>query len=244
MSSPMGPSGSGLAIKGSGSRAAEWCAGRPAPGARCTRFLVPPQHPAGWFQLLYVDPDVLPTTMAMRSPSPAAELGEDLGRAGHPGVVETVIGVPAGSTASGLHQPRPHVVRRGLDGDRSGGNEVGRFDHRRDGVRHAAIFPSQTITSRARETGAGDCLLGSRPRSGRRSGAARGPNTTWQVPMNLAESLLWGSWSGLAGGASAASGPLPPAADRPLSRPPDRSHAATGRVKGTWRPCGTACGGP
>ena len=130
MSSPMGPSGSGLAIKGSGSRAAEWCAGRPAPGARCTRFLVPPQHPAGWFQLLYVDPDVLPTTMAMRSPSPAAELGEDLGRAGHPGVVETVIGVPAGSTASGLHQPRPHVVRRGLDGDRSGGNEVGRFDHR------------------------------------------------------------------------------------------------------------------
>ena len=62
--------------------------------------------------------------------------------------------------------------------------------------------------------------------------------------MNLAGSLLWGLWNGLVGGANAASGPLHPDADRPLSRPPGRSHAAPGRVKGAWRPCGTACGGP
>ena len=50
--------------------------------------------------------------------------------------------------------------------------------------------------------------------------------------MNLAGSLLWGLWNGLAGGASAASGPLPPDADRPLSRPPGRSHAAPGPRQG------------
>jgi hypothetical protein len=37
-----------------------------------------------------------------------------------------------------------------------------------------------------------------------------------------------GSWNGLAGGADAASGPLHPDAERPLSRPPGRSHAAAG----------------
>jgi hypothetical protein len=37
-----------------------------------------------------------------------------------------------------------------------------------------------------------------------------------------------GAGNGLAGGAGAASGPLHPAADRPLSRPPGQSHAATG----------------
>ena len=41
-----------------------------------------------------------------------------------------------------------------------------------------------------------------------------------------------GSWNGLAGGADAASGPLHPDAERPLSRPPGRSHAAAGPRQG------------
>jgi hypothetical protein len=53
--------------------------------------------------------------------------------------------------------------------------EAGQVD-RRDGVRHAAIFPSHIIVSRARETGPGtDSLLGSRLRSRERSGTARDP---------------------------------------------------------------------
>ena len=41
-----------------------------------------------------------------------------------------------------------------------------------------------------------------------------------------------GAWNGLVGGADAASGPLPPDADRPLSRPPGRSHATSGPRQG------------
>jgi hypothetical protein len=59
-------------------------------------------------------------------------------------------------------------------------------------------------------------------------------NTTGQVPIHMVGPLLWGLWNGLVGGASAASGPLHPAADRPLSRPPGRSHAATGPRQGRF----------
>jgi hypothetical protein len=41
-----------------------------------------------------------------------------------------------------------------------------------------------------------------------------------------------GAWNGLAGGADAASGPLHPDAERPLSRPPGRSHATSGPRQG------------
>ena len=51
-----------------------------------------------------------------------------------------------------------------------------------------------------------------------------GPERTWGTPR--------GPLNGLAGGAGAASGPLHPAADRPLSRPPGRSHAASGPRQG------------
>ena len=51
--------------------------------------------------------------------------------------------------------------------------------------------------------------------------------------MTLAGSVLW-VWNGLAGGAGAAAGPLHPATDRPLSRPPGqvprRDRARQGRV--------------
>jgi hypothetical protein len=49
---------------------------------------------------------------------------------------------------------------------------------------------------------------------------------------------MWGTprgpLNGLAGGAGAAAGPLHPAADRPLSRPPGRSHAACGPRQGRF----------
>ena len=50
--------------------------------------------------------------------------------------------------------------------------------------------------------------------------------------LSDAEDARGGSLNGLAGGAGAAAGPLHPAADRPLSRPPGRSHAAPGPRQG------------
>jgi len=90
-----------------------------------------------------------------------------------------------------------------------------------------AIFPSQANVSRARQ-GAGDSRLGSRPRSTRHSGAARAfSNTTGQVPINLVGPLLGVMERPRRRGRRGVR-PLHPDADRPLSRPPGRSHAATG----------------
>ena len=50
--------------------------------------------------------------------------------------------------------------------------------------------------------------------------------------------------NGLAGGAGATSGPLPPAAGRPCSQPPGHIPCRPGRAKGAAHPRGTACGGP
>jgi hypothetical protein len=50
--------------------------------------------------------------------------------------------------------------------------------------------------------------------------------------LSDAEDARGGSLNGLAGGAGAAAGPLHPAADRPLSRPSGRSHAAPGPRQG------------
>ena len=66
--------------------------------------------------------------------------------------------------------------------------EAGQVD-RRDGVRHAAIFPSHTIAFRACGTGRGPpAEFPAAVHNGNRP--ACGPKQTWRVPINLAGPLL------------------------------------------------------
>jgi hypothetical protein len=83
-----------------------------------------------------------------------------------------------------------------------------------------------------------------RRRRGRLPGSPTDPVRRRIQGLSDAEDAHGGSVNGLAGGAGAAAGPLHPAADRPLSRPPGRSHAAPGPRQGRVASCGTACGGP
>ena len=49
------------------------------------------------------------------------ELGQDAVGAGPAVVVDPVVAIPAGPSIPELHQPRPDLLGRGRDGDRSGG---------------------------------------------------------------------------------------------------------------------------
>jgi len=70
------------------------------------------------------------------------------------------------------------------------------------------------------------------PAPGRLPGPPTDPVRRHIQALSDAEDTHHGSLNGLAGAAGAAAGPLHPAPDRPLSRPPGRSHAAPGPRQG------------
>jgi hypothetical protein len=108
--------------------------------------------------------------------------------------------------------------------------EAGQVDRRIGSGMPPSCHPRPSSPERAKRGPGTACwVLG---RVDKASGTARGPKRDLAVPTKDGGTAAVGSWNGLAGGADAASGPLHPDADRPLSRPPGRSHAAPGPRQG------------
>jgi len=132
-------------------------------------------------------------------------------------------------------QPPPRT------GMATGRSEAGQVD-RRDGVRYAAIFLSHPSPPE-REEGPGN-PLGSGPGSTRRPGTARLQTRPGRYRSTWRDCCCGGHGTASPAVPAPRPGPCPGcgpavvAATRPNPTPPG------GRVKGAWRPCGTAGGRP